>query len=91
MYFEKSGVLDFYRTPLFRLNHKPCGISQDLLARGTYTNKQIAEITGLGKNTVKSIDLKRLKEKYTEDGDKLMKPEKTTRYLSIDEFKLHDG
>jgi len=65
--------------------------TRDLLARGTYTNKQVAEITGLGKNTVKSIDLKRLKEKYTEDGDKLIKPEKTTRYLSIDEFKLHDG
>ncbi len=27
--------------------------TRGLLARGTYTYKQIAEITGLGKNTVK--------------------------------------
>ena len=32
--------------------------TRDLLAIGTYTNKQVAEITGLGKNTVKAIDKK---------------------------------
>ena len=37
----------------------------DLLARGTYTNKQVAEITGLGENTVKEIDKKRLQSIYT--------------------------
>ncbi|AMC94605.1 transposase [Erysipelothrix larvae] len=58
---------------------------------GTYTLKQVAEITGLGKNTVKAIDLKRLKELYTIDGEVLKKPEDYTRYLGIDEFKLHDG
>ena len=62
----------------------------DLLAAGVYTNKQVAEITGLGKNTVKAIDLVRLKEKYTLDG-KLKKPERQARFLGIDEFKLHDG
>ena len=36
--------------------------TRDLLALGTYTLKQVAEITGLGKNTVKALDLKRLKE-----------------------------
>lgn len=64
--------------------------TEDLLACGKYTLKQVAEITGLGKNTVKDIDLKRLKDKYTEDG-KLRKPDKTTKILGIDEFKLHDG
>lgn len=65
--------------------------TRDLLAHGTYTLKQAAEITGLGKNTVKDIDLQRLQEMYTIDGEKLIKPEKTTKYLGIDEFKLHDG
>ncbi|WP_408611781.1 helix-turn-helix domain-containing protein [Chordicoccus furentiruminis] len=39
--------------------------TKDLLATGTYTLKQVSEITGLGKNTVKAIDLKRLQDKYT--------------------------
>ena len=65
--------------------------TRDLLAIGTYTNKQVAEITGLGKNTVKSIDKKRLQELYTIDGKELIKPEKTTKILGIDEFKLHNG
>ena len=63
----------------------------DLLALQTYTNKQVAEITGLGKNVVKDIDKKRLQEKYTIDGKKLIKPEHRAKYLGIDEFKLHDG
>ncbi len=65
--------------------------TRDLLALGTYTLKQVAEITGLGKNTVKEIDLKRLKELYTIDGAKLIRPEKPARMLAIDEFKLHNG
>ena len=64
----------------------------DLLSRGTYTNKQVAEITGLGENTVKAIDKKRLQSIYTTDnGKKLIKPEKQAKYLGIDEFKLHNG
>ena len=64
----------------------------DLLSIGTYTNKQVAEITGLGENTVKEIDKKRLRDIYTTDGDnKLRKPEKQARFLGIDEFKLHNG
>jgi transposase len=65
--------------------------TRDLLAVQTYTNKQVAEITGLGKNTVKEIDKKRLQEKYTIDSKRLIKPDRQAKYLGIDEFKLHDG
>nr|WP_296264907.1 ISL3 family transposase [uncultured Merdimonas sp.] len=51
----------------------------------------MAELTGLGKNTVKDIDKKRLQGLYTTADGKLMKPERTTRLLGIDEFKLHNG
>lgn len=64
--------------------------TRDLLAYG-FTNKEIAELTGLGKNTVKDIDLQRLKEKYTIDGKTLIKPERQAKFLGIDEFKLHNG
>ena len=63
----------------------------DLLASHKYTVKEIAVITGVNKNIVKSIDLTRLKGRYTIDGQKLKKPEETAKYLGIDEFKLHDG
>ena len=63
----------------------------DLLASGNYTNKEISNITGLGKNVVKEIDLERLKELYVTPEGKLAKPEKHATYLGIDEFKLHDG
>ena len=65
--------------------------TRDLLALETYTLKQVAEITGLGKNTVKDIDLVRLKELYTIDGTKLVKPKHPATMLAIDEFKLHNG
>jgi transposase len=66
--------------------------TRDLLAQGTYTNKQIAEITGLCKNVVKDIDKKRLQELYTTDNcSKLKTPTKQAKLLGIDEFKLHDG
>lgn len=64
--------------------------TRDLLAYGL-TNKEVAYLTGLGKNTVKDIDLQRLKERYTIDGTRLIKPEKQARILGIDEFKLHNG
>ncbi len=64
----------------------------DLLSKGTYTNKQVAEITGLGQNVVKDIDKKRLQDLYTtNNGKKLKQPEKQARCLGIDEFKLHNG
>src|SRR5690554_6826445 len=64
--------------------------TKDLLAYGL-TNKLVAHLTGLGKNTVKNIDLQRLQDKYTIDGKKLIKPEKQAKFLGIDEFKLHNG
>ena len=62
----------------------------DLLAANRYTNKDIGQLAGIGPNTVKDIDVKRLRELYTEDG-KLIRPEQTTEYIGIDEFKLHKG
>ena len=64
--------------------------TRELLAHG-FTNKEVSELTGLGKNTVKDIDLQRLKEKYTVNGTTLVKPERQVRFLGIDEFKLHNG
>lgn len=65
--------------------------TRDLLASGVYTNKEVAELTGLGKNTVKDIDKERLRELYTTNDGKLIKPEKPAKFLGIDEFKLHNG
>ena len=62
----------------------------DLLALGTYTNKQVAELCGLHQHTVKAIDKRRLESLYVKDG-KLVKPKRYARFLGIDEFKLHDG
>jgi transposase len=73
-----------------RISCELLNYTRDLLAYG-FTNKQVAYLTGLGKNTVKDIDLKRLKEKYTVDGERLIQPERQARFLGIDEFKLHDG
>jgi transposase len=73
-----------------RISCELLNYTRDLLAYG-FTNKQVAYLTGLGKNTVKDIDLQRLKEKYTVDGERLIQPERQARFLGIDEFKLHDG
>ena len=63
----------------------------ELLLSATFNLKDTSEITGVGINTVKEIDLVRLKRLYTENGEKLKKPESYSTFLSIDEFKLHDG
>ena len=73
-----------------RISCELLNYTRDLLAYGL-TNKEVAYITGLGRNTVKDIDLQRLKEKYTVDGQWLIQPERQARFLGIDEFKLHDG
>lgn len=64
--------------------------ARDLLSLGL-TNKLVAKLTGLGKNTVKDVDKERLLEKYTIDGKHLKKPERQAKYLGIDEFLLHKG
>lgn len=65
-----------------------------LLEKGL-TLKMVSSLTGLGRNTVKEIDKKRLEDRYTTleaDGSRsLAKPERRTRAIGIDEFKLHDG
>ncbi len=95
LYCSHCGFSHMQSIPFKANNHRITQelyqYTMDLLARGNYTLKQVAEITGLGKNTVKDIDLKRLKDKYTIDGKELIKPEQCARVLGIDEFKLHDG
>lgn len=58
-------------------------------------DRDVARLTGLGKNTVKEIDKKRLEGRFTQlDGEGrrvLKKPEVQARHLGVDEFKLHDG
>lgn len=80
-----------FKAPAHRITEELLQYTCDLLATNNYTLKEVAELTGLGKNTVKDIDLQRLKEAYTVNGEKLIKPEKQAKYLGIDEFKLHNG
>lgn len=56
--------------------------ARDLLALNTFANKQISEMTGLGKNVVKEVDLRWLKDRYTLNG-KRIKPENKTKFLGI--------
>ena len=63
---------------------------RDLLSYG-FNLTNVSLLTGLSRQVVKAIDLERLKEKYTIDGTSLKKPDSYSRYLAIDEFKLHDG
>lgn len=60
--------------------------TKGLLEKG-FTNKEVTIITGLGRNTVKDIDLARLKEKYTVDGKHLKKPEKQA--MCYDKYAEH--
>jgi len=64
-----------------------------LLMERSFTLKQASQITGLNPKTIKEIDKKRLNNLYTVNGEGkvLKKPERYSRYLAIDEFKLHDG
>ena len=81
-----------FKAPGHQISTALLTYAEELLEHG-YTNKEVGELTGLGKNVVKQIDLARLKRKYTEGraGEKLLKPERQARFLGIDEFKLHDG
>lgn len=73
-----------------RITNELYTYARELLASNNYTNKEVADITGLGKNVVKDIDKERLMDKYTIKGE-LRKPEKQSIFLGIDEFKLHKG
>ena len=80
-----------FKAPGHRITTELHQYACDLLACGTYTNKEVAELTGLGRNVVKEIDRARLQELYTTPDGKLIKPEKHAKFLGIDEFKLHNG
>lgn len=79
-----------FKAPDHMITNDLLTYTRDLLASNNYTLKEVASLTGLGKNTVKDIDKKRLQEKYVVNNS-LIKPEKQARFLGIDEFKLHDG
>ena len=65
----------------------------DLLNKESFTNKDIAYLTGVSRNIIKEIDKERLIKKYTVDGlgKELIKPSTYAIFLGIDEFKLHKG
>ena len=74
-----------FKAPGHMITEELYQYTRDLLASGVYTNKEVAELTGLGKNTVKDIDKERLRELYTTNDGKLIKPEKPAKFLGIDE------
>lgn len=80
-----------FKAPGHMITEELYQYTRDLLASGGYTNKEVAELTGLGKNTVKDIDKERLQERYTTCDGNLIKPEKHAKFLGVDEFKLHNG
>jgi len=82
-----------FKAPNHNITMQLRNYAYDLLAYG-FNNKQVSELTGLCKNTVKQIDKKRLSEMYTDttfNGRTLKKPDRQSRFLGIDEFKLHDN
>lgn len=80
-----------FKDPCHNITVELAAYVRDLLASGNFTNKEVAELAGLHQATVKAIDKQRLLDKYTFDGKTFKKPENITPFLSIDEFKLHDG
>ena len=64
------------------------------LSMNEFNLTDVSIITGVNINTVKKIDLERLKGLYAEEvkGElKIKKPATYSKYLGIDEFKLHNG
>lgn len=93
-YCEQCGHSHMEKLP-FKADHHSITRSletyvEDLLSLNLYTNKAIAEMTGLNAHTVGTIDRARLARKYVQNG-KLKMPDTYSRYLCIDEFKLHNG
>ncbi len=81
-----------FKAPDHLITIQLLSFTQDLLAMHMPL-KTVARLTGLNKNTVKEIDLERLKSLYTVNGEgkKLKLPKERAEFLAIDEFKLHDG
>ena len=63
---------------------------EDCLAYG-FNLTDTAQITGVGRNVVKSIDKARLTKQYVTDDGKLKKPEAYSEVLGIDEIMIHAG
>lgn len=63
----------------------------NLLEGRTMTLKNIAKITGVDRNIVKSIDKERLKKLYITDDGVYIIPDGPCPYLAVDEFSLHKG
>lgn len=63
---------------------------EGLLTPGDMTLKQIAELAGVNEHLVKEIDKRRLQREYVVDNH-LKIPSEYSRFLAIDEFKLHNG
>ena len=80
-----------FKAPDHQITQELLECTRKYLAEGNYTLKQVAELKKKKKNTVKDIDMTRLKELYTVDGTTLIRPEKPARILAIDEFLLHKG
>ena len=64
MQLNKKPEHPVQRFPGYRITDTLYNEVRDLLAWGL-TNKTVAELTGLGKNTVKEIDKERQQELYT--------------------------
>ena len=78
-----------FKAPGHMITEELYQYTRDLLASGVYTNKEVAELTGLGKNTVKDIDKERLQELYTTNDGKLIKPEKSDFQEAFEEMCPH--
>ena len=88
----KMQEIPFLYDNHFITNHVKNFIN-DLLSANDITIKKISSLTGVNRNLIKEIDKERLIKQYTVNGEgkELIKPDDYSRYLAIDEFKLHDG
>lgn len=74
-----------------RITEPLLNFTEDLLRLGP-TLKDVAYLTGLGKDVVKAIDRRRLESLYCKPGGTEWKaPDEAPKVIGVDEFKLHDG
>lgn len=74
-----------------RMTEPLLNFAEDLLRLG-HTLKDVAYLTGLGKNVVKAIDRRRLESLYCKPNSTEWKvPDEAPNVIGIDEFKLHNG
>lgn len=82
-----------YKSPNARITKECDELICNILALQSMANTTIEELTGVGRDTIKKVDVARMKRLYTELDEngkrRLKKPTETTDGLGIDEFKLH--